>query len=103
MNVVSYQQDNIYTEEAIEFNNGMKSEFVSANEEAAVTLNEFCADVISMNLSQKNTNAIFKLTEKLVRNLQNFNVRLVNDESNHMSAVHVIAIMILRLIFLLKV
>lgn len=90
LNAVSYQQDNIYTEEAIEFNNGMKSEFVSANEEAAVTLNEFCADVISMNLSQKNTDAIFKLTERLVRNLQKFNVRLVNDESNHMSAVHVI-------------
>lgn len=89
-NAVSNEHKDVYTQKAIDHIFEKRSEFELANEEAAATLNEFCADIIAMNLSQKNTNKVFQLSEKLVRNLQRFNVRLVADEYNQMNALHVI-------------
>lgn len=90
LNTISQQDNNIYAEKPIEFISKNKSEFELANVEAVVTLNEFCADITAMNLNKKKTNEIFGFAEKLVRNLQNWNIRLLTDDSNHMSAVHVI-------------
>lgn len=90
LNTISCQNDVGCHEMPIEFVPREKSEFELANEEAVVALNEFRKDIIGMNLNEKETNAVFACSEKLVRSLQKFNVRLITDDNNQMSAVHVI-------------
>lgn len=89
LNTVSRDNGNQYAETPIAHSTQKKSEFELANEEAAASLTEFCTEIIAMNLSQKKTNEIFGLTEKLIHNLQKFNVRLIDDD-NQMSPVKVI-------------
>lgn len=90
LNTISHQNDVVCSETPIEFVAREKSEFELANEEAVATLDEFCMDIIGMNLSEKKTNDVFLYSEKLVRSLQKFNVRLITDDNNQMSAVQAI-------------
>lgn len=90
LNVKQRDNGNIYTEKPIEHATKKTSEHEMAVEEASASLTEFCNDVIAMNLSEKKTTEIFKLTGKLVRNLQRCNDRLIADNTNQMSPAQII-------------
>lgn len=90
LNAVSGNKNIDYIENPIVYANQNKSEFELANEEAETSLAEFCTNIIRMNLNEKKTNEIFRLTEKIVRDLQKFNVRLMNDDDHQISPVKVI-------------
>lgn len=66
-----------------------KSETQLAAGDASKFLSEFCQSVIAMNLTEKNTASIFKLSEQLVSNFANLNRRMLDDD-NGMSPAHVI-------------
>lgn len=66
-----------------------KTETQRATDDALLFMDGFTKSIVDLNLSEKNTNAIFRLCGTLVNNLKNLAVRMNNDD-NQMTPSHII-------------
>lgn len=66
-----------------------KTETQCATDDALAFMNVFTKSIIDLNLSEKNTNSIFRSCGSLVNNLKHLTVRMLNDD-NQMTPSHII-------------
>lgn len=72
-------------ESAIIYENPHQTESFKATKDATKFMSNFCDSIVGLKLNENQTNAVFKLCETLVTNLNQLNHRLIMDE-NEMDA-----------------
>lgn len=78
---MKFENSDNYKEHSI-VHTSTKTETELATDDAATFVVKFTDELIALNLSQKKTDTIFKLTKILVQNLCQFNSRLINDSND---------------------